>query len=117
MEYLEDSDTDVSGREFLRYFLGLEQYGAVSLDDLTREMPYSKGDITDKLEYLEDQNYLESSHGDIKPEETKGFNDILDETCLDPVDSEKYVLTDKGRNYLDETGLGKLESSLKSLWE
>ena len=117
MEYLEDPDTDVSGREFLRYFLGLEQNVEVALDDLNREMPYSRDDIIDGLEYLEEQNYVESSHGEIKPEKTKGFNEILDDTQLDSVETEKNVLTDNGQRYLNETGLDRLEFSLKSLWD
>lgn len=118
-ESISPSDKEMTGstREYLIYFIGLEEQGTVSLNDFASEMPYENSDIAEDLEYLEKTDIMDSYYGKIKPIETKGFNKILEDTHFSETEETEYYLSEKGKNHMYSLELDKISRQLKETFQ
>jgi|APHM01.1.fsa_nt_gi hypothetical protein len=118
-----DHELDGSLREYMLYFVGLDEDASEPQDlelaasRLLKEVPYSCSRVKEDLERLEDGGYinldnLESLDSDIHPVETDGFDDILEDTVYSPVETTTVSLEDRGIQYVEETDLFYLQDSL-----
>ncbi|MFB6116667.1 MAG: hypothetical protein ABEK10_04105 [Candidatus Nanosalina sp.] len=117
--FSEDSDLEGSVREYMLYFTGMGEGESrnVELNALLEELPYSSSEIINDLESLEDHGYVQSSHSEIYPLGTDGFESRLEETVFSSVDESFYRLDDRGLEFLRETGLRDYEESLRRIFQ
>lgn len=110
----ECSEEALTAKEFAIYFLGLEEDGTVTLEELSEELPYSEEIIVERLENLKQQNYIDSVYEEsLKPTKTQGFEEKLYNVRQETVEEERYWLTDEGREYIEEMELEGIKESLE----
>ena len=116
---------DFSVKEYMMYFIGLGEGEKKSLGvgELVEKVPRNSQDVTDELEELEADGYLESNEQDTYITESKGFNDILEDTGFETIEMEEvnegkyFQLSDKGREYVESRDLEKLRPSIRYAFE
>lgn len=111
------SEETLTAKEFAIYFLGLEEGGTVTLEELNEELPYSEKLVVDRLENLKEQGLIDSLYeGLLKPKETQGFEEKLYNVRQETVEEERYWLTSEGREYIEEMELEGVKESLEHVF-
>lgn len=119
-----DTD-DLSINEYMIYFLGLGEgkEKSLSVEELVEKVPRNTQNVAQELEKLEKDGYLESNEKGSYITESKGFNDILEDTRFKTVnhdgseDSKYFWLGDKGLAYVESRDLEKLRPSIQYAFE